>query len=271
MSRILVIGDAMIDRYWLGDATRLSPDAPVPVVAVTDTEDRPGAAANVALNIEAMGGDVVTLFSPTFKTDPVVKVRILGRGRHVVRADFDRPQEPIDMGEYRRLLKDSQIVVISDYGKGALKNIVQIVSDAVQVGAMVLVDPKGYRYEKYRGASVVKPNLEEMRQLVGGWESEDELEHKVNAMRMTAGIESILLTRGAAGMTLYNGHRTDIQAHAVKPVDVSGAGEAAISALAVGVAEGMDLAEASHFANKAAGLAVQRFGTTVLTRAEVLV
>lgn len=269
MKRILVIGDAMIDRYWHGDVTRISPEAPVPVVAVGRTEDRMGAAANVVRNIDAMGGSVVGLYSESFHEDPIIKLRIVGRGQQIARVDFDTPQKPIDVDEYKALLKESHIVVVSDYGKGALAKIDELVRLACESGAMVLVDPKGYRYAKYRGAAMVKPNLDEMKTLVGEWESEAELEHKVNVMRNNAEIGAILLTRAAAGMTLYNGHTQHFQAITEKPVDVSGAGEAAISAFAVAVAEGLGFGAAAQLANKAAGLTVQRFGTTVLERSEV--
>lgn len=269
MKQILVIGDAMIDRYWYGDTTRISPEAPVPVVAVQKSEDRMGAAANVVRNIDAMGGVVTGLYSESFHDDPIVKLRLVSRRQQVVRIDFDTPQKPIDLSEYRALLEENHIVVVSDYGKGALANIEELVRLAVDAGCIVLVDPKGYRYAKYSGATMVKPNIDEMKELVGGWESEEELEHKVNAMRNNARIGAILLTRGAEGMTLYNGHAQNFPALTCEPVDVSGAGEAAISAFAVALAEGAALERAAHYANKAAGLAVQRFGTTVLQRKEV--
>lgn len=268
-ARILVVGDAMIDRYWHGDTNRISPDAPVPVVGVHRIEDRQGAAANVAANIEAMGGEVHRCFSPSFNFHPVVKLRVVSRRQHVVRLDFDEPQQPVDISAYQALLRHCGVVVISDYGKGALRDINEIVTMAVQAGAKVLVDPKGFRYEKYRGASMVKPNLEEMRALVGGWDSEDELEYKTNAMRVKAGIDAVLLTRGAEGMTLFNGKRWHIAARKVELLDPSGAGEAAISAFAVAVAKGADFAEAAHWANKAASIAVTRFGTSVVTEEEV--
>lgn len=266
---ILVAGDAMLDRYWYGEVTRISPDAPVPVVAVQKSEERAGAAANVAVNIKAMGGEVRRIFSPSFTTNPIVKLRVVSGSHHVVRLDFDHPQEPISIADFERSLDGCNILVISDYGKGALKHIEEMVSIARDAKVRILVDPKGYRYAKYAGAEVVKPNTEEMRVIIGGWESEDELEHKVNAMRERARIGTVLMTRGAEGMTMFNGHRAHIEATDCEVIDVSGAGEAAISALAVCVAQGMDLQEAALFANKAAGLACGRFGTAVLTRAEV--
>ena len=266
---ILVAGDAMLDRYWYGEVNRISPEAPVPVVAVKGSEERAGAAANVAVNIHAMGGEVRRVFSPSFQDKPIVKLRIVSGSHHVVRIDFDHPQEPISVPEFEKALNGCEILVISDYGKGALKYIEEMVAIARDARVRILVDPKGYRYAKYAGADVVKPNTDELRVIIGGWESEDELEHKVNAMRERAKINTVLLTRGAGGMTIFNGHRTNIAPMAREVVDVSGAGEAAISALAVCFAQGMDAHEASIFANKAAGLACGKFGTTVLSREDV--
>ena len=266
---ILVVGDAMIDRYWYGDVTRISPDAPVPVVSVKEHEDRAGAAANVCVNIKAMGGEVKGLYSPSFKKNPVVKLRVVSKSHHVVRIDFDHPQDPISIADFERELKDCSILVVSDYGKGSLKYIEDMIAIAKSNHVRVLVDPKGYRYAKYEGADVLKPNLDELKVIIGGWESDDELEYKINALRARASIGSVLLTQGSGGMTLFNGHRMHIDAVAREIVDVSGAGEAAISALAACISDDMDLQEAAVFANKAAGLACGRFGTTVLTKSEV--
>lgn len=266
---ILVAGDAMIDRYWYGEVTRISPDAPVPVVAVTHKEDRHGAAANVTANIKAMDSMTSAIYSPSFKNEPVIKLRVVSKGHHVVRLDFDRPQEPIPVEHFKEALEGCEIVVFSDYGKGSLKYIEEMISVAKEAHVKVLVDPKGYRYAKYAGADVLKPNMDEMRVIIGGWESEDELEHKVNALRTRANIGAVMLTRASEGITLFNGHRMHVPAVAEEIVDVSGAGEAAISAFAACIDEGMDLQEATTFANKAGGLACGLFGTNVLSREDV--
>lgn len=270
MSKILVVGDSMIDRYWFGDVERISPEAPVVVVSVQKTEDREGGAANVANNITAMGEKAETLFSPIVDENQVLKIRVIGKSQQVVRIDFDYQQLPIDMKEYLEKLDDCSMVVFSDYGKGALQNIQELISIAKNEDKMVLVDPKGHEYWKYRGADVVKPNLAEMKELVGGWSDEEGLSKKAHKLMREMGVKAILLTRASEGLTIYTevGQKT-IPTHAVEVYDVSGAGDTAIAALAVGLHRGMDLEKAAYYANKAAGIVVGRFGTAVATHDEV--
>lgn len=264
-------GDAMIDRYWFGDVRRISPEAPVPVFAHGHEEERPGAAANVARNCEAMGAEVSTCFSPSLER--VVKIRLIARSQQMTRIDFDSPQSPIALTDFTRCLEAGpDVVVLSDYGKGAFakESLPLMVGTARAAGAKVLVDPKGYDYRKYRGADVVKPNLEEMKELVGGWGSEYELEEKARALRQAAGIGAILLTRAGDGMTLYDEIGTySVAAEKHEVYDVSGAGDTAIAALAVALGRGMSLRQAVIVANRAAGIVVERFGTAVATKEEV--
>lgn len=269
--RILVAGDAMVDRYWFGDALRISPEAPVPVVRMEREEERPGAAANVARNCEAMGAEVSTVFSPSRMR--VVKIRLIARSQQVTRIDWDEPQDAISLEDFEGALSPvPAVVVLSDYGKGAFTkaNLPLMVSAAKARAAVVLVDPKGHDYRKYRGADVVKPNLDEMKELVGGWSGEEELEEKAHGLRQDAGIGAVLLTRAAGGMTLYTERgATQIKAEAREVYDVSGAGDTAIAALAVAIGRGMPLERAAIYANKAAGIVVEHFGTAVATREEV--
>lgn len=269
--RILVAGDAMVDRYWFGDVRRISPEAPVPVFAHSHEEERPGAAANVARNCQAMGAEVVNCFSRS--PERVVKIRLIARAQQMTRVDFDHPQSPITLENFTACLTPAPVVVVlSDYGKGAFtkSNLPLMVSAAKEAGAKVLVDPKGYDYRKYRGADVVKPNLEEMKELVGGWGSEVELETKVRQLRVDAGLGAILLTRAAEGMTLYDGIGTfSVASEAREVYDVSGAGDTAIAALAVALGRGMSLRQAVMVANRAAGIVVERFGTAIATKEEV--
>lgn len=266
--RVLVVGDQMVDRYWFGDVSRISPEAPVPVVKVERIEERPGAAANVARNCEAMGAEVETVFSPT--RERVVKIRVVGKNQQVVRVDFDEPQEPVSEAMFKSLLPSCDLVVLSDYGKGALAKAEALVWTAKREGKRVLVDPKGCDYGKYTGADVVKPNTHEMRELVGGWTSEDALQDKAAGILKGYGIGALLLTRAHEGMTLFTeGSTWNIPSEAREVYDVSGAGDTAIAALAVAMASGYSLASAAHVANKAAGIAVGRFGTAVITKAEV--
>lgn len=266
--RILVAGDAMVDRYWFGDVRRISPEAPVPVFAHSHEEERPGAAANVARNCEAMGAEVSTCFSPSLER--VVKIRLIARSQQMTRVDFDSPQEPVREEEFASLLPGADLVIFSDYGKGALENVAGLICAAKDAGKTVLVDPKGYDYARYRNADVVKPNLDEMRELVGGWASESDLEDKARQLRRDAGIGAILLTRAAEGMTLYDSIGTfSVAAEEREVYDVSGAGDTAIAALAVSLGRGMSLRQAVMVANRAAGIVVERFGTAVATEREV--
>jgi rfaE bifunctional protein kinase chain/domain len=260
---IMVAGDAMLDRYWFGDVSRISPEAPVPVVRMLREEERPGAAANVARNVEAMGGKCVRVFG---SGRPIEKLRLIARNQQVARVDFDYPQEPIQ----HLPMIDCSVVVFSDYGKGSLTNIRQLIAVAKMEGMTVLVDPKGHDYERYRGADVIKPNLNEMKELVGGWSSEEQLHSKAEKLRKEAGIGAILLTRASDGMSLFTDHDVlDIYSTAREVYDVSGAGDTAIAAMAVSLSLGHSLQDAARYANKAAGIVVGRFGTAVASKEEV--
>lgn len=267
--KILVCGDAMLDEYWKGEVERISPEAPVPVVRMSTNEARDGAAANVAANCRAMGAEVLTHFSPS--GERVLKIRVIAKNQQVCRLDFDYPQEPVEHPGFAEKLAGCGIVIFSDYGKGALSNCGPLIDYARQTGKTVLVDPKGHDYEKYRNADLIKPNVHEMKELVGGWSTEEELTKKAFAFLDRAGIAALLLTRASEGMTLYepDGKRTNIEAEAREVFDVSGAGDTAIAALACAMSRGYSLVDAAIYANKAAGLACERFGTAVITEAEV--
>jgi D-glycero-beta-D-manno-heptose-7-phosphate kinase len=264
MSPILVCGDAMLDEYWFGDVSRISPEAPVPVLTVKRTEVREGAAANVARNVRALGSVCRTEFgAPEMQ---VRKIRPICRNHQMLRLDFDNPQTPVA----KDIRFEAGIVIFSDYGKGALEHVQCLIVRAKMAGCTVLVDPKGYDYERYRYADVVKPNLDEMRVMVGGWRDEDDLTRKAQALRVKASIGAILLTRAAGGMTLYTDSGTDhIAAEEREVFDVTGAGDTAIAALACALSRGHDLHAAARYANKAAGIVVERFGTAVATEREV--
>jgi rfaE bifunctional protein kinase chain/domain len=262
---IMVCGDAMIDEYWTGEVSRISPEAPVPVLAVTKKERRDGAAANVAANVRAMGASCVTEYGST--EAQVLKIRAIGKHQQMLRLDFDYPQIPVAKSIR---FEGCGIVIFSDYGKGALEHIATLILRAKIAGCTVLVDPKGYDYERYRYADVVKPNLDEMRAMVGGWRDEADLSRKAQELRRKADIRALLLTRAADGMTLYtDAGSAQIGAEAREVYDVTGAGDTAIAALAVAIARGASLIEAAKYANRAAGLAVGRFGTATVTEEEV--
>ena len=269
MSKVLVCGDSMSDLYWFGGVSRISPEAPVAVVQVARTERREGAAANVANNIEAMGVPCERIFGTS--KERIQKIRLLAKSQHVVRIDFDHPQAPIECNAaYEDALGRCEIVVFVDYGKGSLANVQALIATAREANRSVFVDPRGHDFGKYRGATMLKPNREEMKELIGGWTTQDELDFKARQFLLASGIESILLTQAADGMTLYT--RTETLHLGAEPgdiIDVSGAGEAALAGYTAAIAKGHSPQDAVRYANKAAGLCIGRFGTTVVTQAEV--
>lgn len=293
MPIILVVGDVMLDRYWFGDVTRLSQEAPVPVVRMEREDCRAGAAANVAMNVAALGGrasligvigadesgailggllkGVVTstlIVNIGFST--TTKLRVIGRNQQIVRIDQEqRPDLCVD-APAKLYARDSDILVVSDYDKGAFLNVGKVIDEAKGLGKTVIVDPKGYDYSKYAGADLVKPNLDEMRSMLGGWRDEIELADKTHSLRQLARIGAVLLTRGAGGMTLYDdrGGRS-IPAAAKEVYDVTGAGDTVMAALAVMLSRGKSLLEAATIANYAAGVTVGKFGTAVCTAQEL--
>jgi rfaE bifunctional protein kinase chain/domain len=236
----------------------------VPVLKVLRTERREGAAANVAANVRAMGATCVTEYGCG---EPVLKIRAVARHQQMLRLDFDHRQEAISKAT---AFAPRSVVIFSDYGKGSLEHIACLILRAKIAGCTVLVDPKGYDYERYRYADLVKPNLDEMRVMVGGWKDELDLTRKAQELRLKADIRALLLTRAAAGMTLYTDAGSEhIEACARDVYDVTGAGDTAIAALAVAISRGADLHEAARYANKAAGIAVGKFGTAVVNEEEL--
>ena len=262
--RVLVAGDAMVDRYWHGDVGRVSPEAPVPVVQIQREEYSAGGAKNVAKNIEAMGVEVSELYSRSYRENPVLKVRVIARGQQVCRLDWDHPQAPIDPGEFAERLQDCDLVVLSDYGKGALENISALIWQCRRANKRVIVDPKAPPASRYDRADVLKPNVGELRAMIGPWASEEDLEHKVKAMQRHYKIPTVLLTRGPEGMTLYNGAVKQIACEAKEVFDVTGAGDTAVAAFAAAIAKGATDEHAARLANRAAGVAVGRQGTAVV-------
>lgn len=266
--KVLVCGDAMADEYWRGSVLRISPEAPVPVLRLDAIEHRQGGAANVANNIEAMGVSCERLFGGG---ERIRKIRFLTRNQHLLRADFDYPQKPVECdAAYVEALGRCQIVVFVDYEHGALTNIQLLIAKAREAGRTVLIDPKGFDYAKYRGATLLKPNQHEMKELVGGWTNQDELDFKTRQFLVASGIESILLTQGPIGMTLYTRtETTHYPAKAKEVVDICGAGEAALAVFAVSIAKGKTFDEAAKYANKAAGIKIGFQGTMVLEEKDV--
>ncbi|HSD40272.1 MAG TPA: D-glycero-beta-D-manno-heptose-7-phosphate kinase [Burkholderiales bacterium] len=297
-ARVLVVGDVMLDRYWFGDVSRISPEAPVPVVRIERTEERPGGAANVARNAAALGA-TVGLLSVVGADDAgsalerlvgadgiraslhrdgtiatTVKLRVIGRQQQLLRIDFETaPSHEVLAGklsEFEASLATYDVVVLSDYGKGGLTHIERMIATARARGRIVLVDPKGDDYERYRGANVVTPNRNELREVVGRWKDEADLTARAQRLRAGLGVDALLVTRSEEGMTLYReGSVQHERAKAREVSDVTGAGDTVIAALAVMLATGADLPEAVHVANHAAGIVVGKLGTAVVHPGEL--
>lgn len=272
MTRILVAGDAMIDRYLFGEVLRLSPEGKVPVLSDIHQEERQGGAANVAATIRALGcPDTKVVYGAG---PPIIKTRIValrwGKPAHIVRLDEDHQQYPVNLTLFKEALRVCQIVVLVDYAKGALSKVEGLMEAAREAGAMVLVDPKGHQWERYRGAALIKPNKDEMADLVGKWSSEEELNGKAKKLLVDSDIGAIMLTRAERGMSLYTKEgNLHVPAERVNVECVSGAGEAALSAMAVSLAKGMGFSEGLRYAVKAASVAISRFGTTIVREHEV--
>ncbi len=296
--RLLIVGDVMLDRYWFGDVSRISPEAPVPVVKVERCEERPGGAANVARNAAALGARVSLLalvgddeagvslqrlaaeggVDASLHVDPAVnttvKLRVIGRQQQLLRIDFETmpSHEALraKLAEFAARLKDCDAVVFSDYGKGGLTHIAEMIALARAADKIVLVDPKGDDYSAYAGATVITPNRSEMREVVGKWKGEDDLEQRAHELRRKLALEALLVTRSEEGMTLFSSAgRLHEQTVAREVYDVSGAGDTVIATLAVMLAHGVDWAQAIHVANVAAGVVVGKLGTAVATRDEI--
>jgi D-glycero-beta-D-manno-heptose-7-phosphate kinase len=297
-TRLLVVGDVMLDRYWFGEVERISPEAPVPVVKIARTEERPGAAANVARNAAALGaqttllsvtgddeagaalerllaGDHVrTSFHHDVEQPTTVKLRVIGRQQQLLRIDFETPPShevlATQLAEYDRLLPEHDLVILSDYGKGGLAHIEKMIAGARANGKPVLVDPKGEDWAKYRGASVITPNRAEFRQVVGRWRDEAELAAKAEALRRDLDLGALLVTRSEEGMTLFTERgATHVPALAREVYDVSGAGDTVIATLGVLIGAGAELAAAVRIANEAAGVVVGKLGTAIVTPDEL--
>ena len=297
-ARVLVAGDVMLDRYWFGEVSRISPEAPVPVVHVQRSEERPGGAANVARGVAALGAwshlvsvvgdyeagrllermlreeDVEALLHADAEFSTTVKLRVIGRQQQLLRIDFENtPRHEVlatQLEGYLQLLGGVDVVILSDYGKGGLTHIRQMIDAARAAGKPVLVDPKGEDYERYRGATLLTPNRGEFRQVAGSWRDEEELTRKAQALRESLDLEALLVTRSEEGMSLYRDSGVVHEAARAREVfDVSGAGDTVIAALGVMMATGADLPLAMRVANLAAGVVVGKLGTATVTAIEL--
>jgi rfaE bifunctional protein kinase chain/domain len=298
-SRVLVVGDVMLDRYWFGAVDRISPEAPVPVVRVTREEDRLGGAANVAVNAQSLGASATLLtvvgddeparrleqllaersirsaigHDPQLKT--IVKLRVIGRSQQLIRVDFENTPDHEVLAQmlstFEGELQRHDAVVFSDYGKGGLAHIPRMMELARAAGKPVLVDPKGHDYERYAGSTVLTPNRSELVQITGPWRDEAQLASHAQSMRRKLKLDALLLTRSEEGMTLFDEAGSEhVAAEAREVFDVTGAGDTVIATLAALVGSGVSLRDAVPWANHAASLVVGKFGTASISYDELV-
>ncbi|HIF9062644.1 TPA: bifunctional D-glycero-beta-D-manno-heptose-7-phosphate kinase/D-glycero-beta-D-manno-heptose 1-phosphate adenylyltransferase HldE [Photobacterium damselae] len=299
-ANVVVLGDIMLDRYWYGPTGRISPEAPVPIVKVDQIEDRPGGAANVAMNIAALGGQVNLIgftgadesaqfltqkltslnvecqFAEVASHPTITKLRVMSRGQQLLRLDFEESfhgVEPTALLTHldHALAQGVKTVIFSDYAKGALEHVQTMIQRARQAGVAVLVDPKGTDFERYRGATLLTPNLSEFEAVVGKTHSDDELVTKGLELIERFDLEALLVTRSEHGMTLLQKGQEPLHmpTQAQEVYDVTGAGDTVISVLAASLSAGKSLADSCKLANAAAGVVVGKLGTSTLSTIEL--
>ena len=298
-AKLLVIGDVMLDRYLHGAASRISPEAPVPVVRVGNREDRPGGAGNVALNIAALGS-AATLIGVVGKDDnaqdlesrltaagvyceflksedkpTITKLRVISQHQQLIRLDFEEKFDEKDVADLQSLAKSllpsAQVLVLSDYAKGALQDVAALIELARKQNIPIIVDPKGTDFKKYRGSTLITPNFSEFEAVVGTCANEEELVKKGLKLMSDLELQAMLITRGEHGMTLLlpDSEELHLPARAREVFDVTGAGDTVISVLASALAAGDSLADATGIANLAAGLVVGKLGTAAISGPEL--
>jgi D-beta-D-heptose 7-phosphate kinase/D-beta-D-heptose 1-phosphate adenosyltransferase len=298
-ARVLVVGDLMLDRYWHGPTSRISPEAPVPVVHVRQDENRAGGAGNVALNVAALGAKVsllgfvgedqgavsletllkkagvLCLFQAVANFPTITKLRVMSRHQQLIRLDFEDGFHNVDasdlLHQYHAELTQSQVVVLSDYGKGTLNNVQPFISLAKQMKKPVLVDPKGHDFSIYQNATLITPNLSEFEAVVGPCSNLQQLVERGQKLIETLSLEALLVTRGEQGMTLLSKdvEPLHLPTHAREVFDVTGAGDTVISVLAASLAAKKSLAEATQLANIGAGIVVGKLGTATVNTDEL--
>ncbi|HCG52199.1 MAG TPA: D-glycero-beta-D-manno-heptose-7-phosphate kinase [Betaproteobacteria bacterium] len=288
----------MLDRYWFGEVSRISPEAPVPIVHVKKTEERPGGAANVARNIASLGGQatllsvvgddetgrilaallaqerVTTHFHKDATLPTTVKLRVIGRQQQLMRIDFETPpsREVLEdkLGDFESMVDAHDVVILSDYGKGGLTHVTKMIDAAKRHGKRILIDPKGDDYAKYRGATLLTPNRSEFREVMGKWRDDADLAQRAEKLRDDLSLDALLVTRSEEGMSLFTASEVLHEPTRAREVfDVSGAGDTVIATIALMLAAGSDMAAAVRIANRAASVVVGKLGTATLTRTEL--
>jgi len=296
---ILIIGDVMLDRYWQGQSQRISPEAPVPIVHVQQQSERPGGAANVAVNITSLGAKATLMgvtgddaaadslqqlleaknvscqFQRLANMPTITKLRILSRHQQLLRLDFEQSLSDFNCDEFivnwQTAFQNSRVIVLSDYGKGALAQPQALIKAARQADKAVIVDPKGNDFSKYKHASLITPNLSEFEAVVGDCPDLASLEQKGNNLRQDLQLDALLITRSEQGMTLIRADQPPVHlpAHNHDVYDVTGAGDTVVSVLASSLSAGQDMLSATALANHAAGLVVTKSGAASVTVAEL--
>jgi D-beta-D-heptose 7-phosphate kinase/D-beta-D-heptose 1-phosphate adenosyltransferase len=296
--RLLVAGDAMLDEYWFGDTARISPEAPVPVVRTRSAEQRPGGAANVALNLAGLGatttlagvigaderGKLLTALieergvrcelvrSPAVPT--IHKLRVIARSQQLIRVDAEQSLAPCaeEFGNsFVKLIRGVDAVVLSDYAKGTLSRAPELVANCRAAGVPVFIDPKGTDFKRYRGAFALTPNRGEFEAVAGPCVDEADLLRKGMALRAELDLRALLVTRGEHGMTLFraDAEPLTLPTRAREVFDVTGAGDTVVALLAAGVAAGLEVGDAAALANLGAGIVVGKIGVATVTRSEL--
>jgi rfaE bifunctional protein kinase chain/domain len=297
-ARVLVVGDVMLDRYWYGAVDRISPEAPVPIVRILREEERNGGAANVAYNVVTLGAQaslltvvgndeashklealvantgIHTYFGRDADLKTTVKLRVIGRQQQLLRLDFENtPKTEVlatQTATFIKLLPEHDVVLFSDYGKGGLAHITNMIGRSLASGKPILIDPKGADYSRYKNASIITPNRTELQQVIGAWADESELQIKTQNLRAQLGLTAVLLTRSEEGMTLFDeSGQLSVSAQAREVFDVTGAGDTVIATMATLVAAGVSLRDALPLANRAAGMVVGKFGTATVSYEEL--
>lgn len=301
-SKILVVGDVMLDQYWLGGTSRISPEAPVPVVKINKTDNRPGGAANVAANLVALGTKVKLLgavgndsAADTLRDllqsknipnvlatiegySTIIKLRVLCRHQQMIRLDHEEDLENIKLEHLRAIydlfaeeIEKHNVVVLSDYAKGVLNNPRPYIQAANALGVPVIVDPKSVNFAIYKGAFIVKPNLSEFESIVGKCESLEILEERARNLLNSCGISNLVITRGGDGISVIQskGEACHLPACSAEVFDVTGAGDTVIAVFAAALSANLDVVKAAHISTIAAGIAVSKVGTSSVSLQEI--
>jgi len=298
-AKVLIIGDLMLDRYWHGGSSRISPEAPVQVVNVNQIEERPGGAGNVALNISSLGcnarligitgtdeaatslqtrltaANVRCDFEKVAEVPTITKLRVISRQQQLIRLDFEEHFKGRGTSglasRMEKQIKGCGAVILSDYAKGTLENIQELIQIANKHNVPVLVDPKGHDFEKYQGATLITPNLHEFEAVVGQCEDEHQLVEKGIELLNKHQWQALLITRGEQGMTLLRPNQPELHLPALarEVFDVTGAGDTVIGTLASALAAGSKIEDAVALANTAAGIVVVKLGTATVSAHEL--